>query len=565
VRATFYARVSTDKEEQKNSIAAQVEYFTTYIKDNNLIPVPHCGIFCKNNGDRESTDGYYVDEGLTASKSNYKNRQAFKQMINDAKARKFDIIYVKSISRFSRSLETTVRLIKDLKEIGIGVYFDDLKVNSLHGQNEMLIAMFAAMAQEESRNKSVNIQFGILRSMKNKKWTSTPPYGYDKINGYLVVNPFEAEIVKKIYKWYLEDGLGVVKIRNRLNKEKIPTKRRKAKWNSRTVAAILSNIIYTGLMIQHKTKKIDINRNIHEIIPEGERITHFIEELKLIEAVVYRCVQIEKQRRMEELGTFEYLGRKRLKDEDEDTKIETAIKTIVRKSGRHSSTHLLSNLFFCGHCGMSMRRKKTYWRKKMKNNTEIEWIWMCRNNDIYGKKSCAIRNTIYEKELIEMLRLKIDNFIVNTNLHNSFLEVLIKSNSLSDENLNKLVHLKEEFIELKKMRESNFKLYSKEKIDENEYEERNTKINEDLIEVTKQIESIENTEKELDILKLQYRDFINSLNSIDTDNLTNVVLKKFISRIFKYTEEDEKTRFEIEWKILGDSDANLLFDYALKA
>jgi site-specific DNA recombinase len=521
--ATFYARVSTDLESQQSSILNQTEFFEDYLKKNNIIKVKDCGVLYRKNGQYEKTEGFYVDEGLTASKSDISNRRAFQQMIKDAKAGKFNIIYTKSISRFSRSMETTVKLIKDLKEYGVGVYFSDFGLNSIEGQNEMLIGMFASHAQEESRIKSVNIHTTMKKLMNEKKWTANPPYGYNKVNGFLILNEYEAPIIKDIFQWYL-DGLGIIKIRNLLNEKNIVTKRNKAKWNSRTVASILSNLIFTGKMVQHKTMKDDLNRGTVRIIHKDQHIIHQMENLRIIDDRTYEKVQEEKDNRMKMLGTFEYLTRYRFDLENETEQYK--VKKMVRGNQRHSNNHLFSNLFFCGNCKGTMRRKKTYWKKKNKNDQELKYTWMCRNNDIYGKDTCAYRNTISEDELTEIVIRELTEYL-NGN-HKKMFDDYLFTRFDTKENDTKKISLDNEILKLESEKSGIFRLYNEGTISKEDFKKEYDKVNETIKNMNQELSVVLNFFNEIENAKVRYDEFVFSIESVDIGNLNNLMLKRII-------------------------------------
>ncbi|MCR8641363.1 recombinase family protein [Paenibacillus sp. N1-5-1-14] len=572
--ATFYARVSTDLDQQQQSIANQVEYFKEYLRSHNFEHASGCGQISRKDGSNEALEGYYVDEGLTASKSDTKNRRAFNQMIKDAKAGKFTAIFVKSISRFSRSVETTIKVIKDLKELGVGVYFDDIKMNSIDGQNEMLITMFASVAQEESRVKSENIHFGIMRGIKNEKWTSSAPFGYDKIDGYLQINEDEAAVVRMIYEMYINEGLGIKLIAKRLTELKIPTKRSYSKkngfslrkWHHSTIKNIVNNPIHTGRMMQNRTRKTDINRGIIKYNPVDEYIVHKLERLRIIDDNSYKILQIEKDERMKKLGTYDHLTRTR---EDVDGMSYQKVRVQVKnRTERHSAAHLFSNIFYCGHCDVAMRRRKSYHLRVKNKNIKLEtlpFFYVCATFDIYGKAQCNYRNMSQEHEIINWVKERIKE---KQNIDTSFyIDELININYDTSNNSEEVERLEAEYKELETEKTGLIKMKAKELISEGEFKSEYKKIMDEIELKTKELNKEQQIFKEIDRLKEEYYDYMEALKSFDFDNITNRSLKKIIKKIKIVTDNSDGRKnklFYIEWKFLNMNQTSIAYESVKK-
>lgn len=166
MRAVAYCRVSTNSDDQINSLKNQKKNYLELF-ENKKYDVADTGLLYRKDGTKEFIKGIYADEGISGT--SIKNRIAFMQMLEDAKRKEFDIIYVKSISRFAREVETLAKVLKDLKELGIGVQFELQRVNSLDSSREFIINMFASQAQEDSRLKSDAIQYGIRKAQNQGK------------------------------------------------------------------------------------------------------------------------------------------------------------------------------------------------------------------------------------------------------------------------------------------------------------------------------------------------------------------------------------------------------------
>ena len=207
LRVAAYCRVSTDSDEQATSYEAQVEYYTSKISEN----------------ENWKNAGIYADDGKSGT--NTKKRADFNAMIQDALAGKIDMILTKSVSRFARNTVDSLVTIRKLKEKNVAVVFEKEGINTLEGTGEILITILSSLAQEESRNISENIRWGVVRKFEKGKVivNCTKFMGYTKNeDGDLVIVPEEAEIVKLIFRLYLE-GYSTGKIAKHLEEQGIKT------------------------------------------------------------------------------------------------------------------------------------------------------------------------------------------------------------------------------------------------------------------------------------------------------------------------------------------------------
>ena len=261
-----YCRVSTKSDEQLTSLENQKAFFEKYAKKNgfNLVKI-------------------YADRGISGKA--LKDRKEFIQMLEDSKAKPFDMLVVKDISRFARNTVDFLTGIRTLKTNGIDVRFLSCSMDTL-GESEFALTMFAAIAQEESYNLSKRIIFGKKVSAQKGR---TPPfiYGYDKTGTYtLGINEEEAKIVKKIYSLYINKDMGIRKIAAYLNENKIPTKTGKL-WEAKTVRRILSNPIYSGTLVNNKTETLDFINSSRRTLPKDENYIHNMEDIRIISKKTY--------------------------------------------------------------------------------------------------------------------------------------------------------------------------------------------------------------------------------------------------------------------------------------
>lgn len=224
-KVAAYARVSTDSEEQLTSYAAQISYYTEYIKG------------------REDWEfvGVYTDEGISGCST--KRREGFQRMISDAMAGKIDLIITKSVSRFARNTVDSLTTIRLLKENNVECYFEKENIWTFDGKGELLLTIMSSISQEEARSISENVTWGHRKRFADGKVSVAYSrfLGYDKgPDGKMVVNPEQAEIVKLIYRLFLE-GMTPHTIAIHLTEKGIKTPGGKDKWNATTIRRILTN------------------------------------------------------------------------------------------------------------------------------------------------------------------------------------------------------------------------------------------------------------------------------------------------------------------------------------
>ena len=241
LRVAAYCRVSTDSEEQETSYEAQVTHYTEYIQKN-----PEWELA-----------GIFADDGISGT--NTKKRDEFNRMIDECMAGNIDMVITKSISRFARNTLDCLQYIRQLKDKNIPVYFEKEAINTLDAKGEVLITIMASLAQQESQSMSQNIKLGLqYRYQQGKVQVNHNRFlGYTKDdNGHLIIDPEQAEIVKRIYREYLE-GSSMDKIAYGLMADGILTGAGKTKWHTSTINKILRNEKYMGDALLQKTYTTD--------------------------------------------------------------------------------------------------------------------------------------------------------------------------------------------------------------------------------------------------------------------------------------------------------------------
>ena len=235
-RVAAYARVSSGKDAMLHSLSAQVSYYSELIQ---------------SHSDWQYV-GVYADEALTGTKE---NRENFQRLLADCRDGKVDLIITKSISRFARNTVTLLKTVRELKTMGVDVFFEEQNIHSLSADGELMLTILASYAQEESLSASENQKWRIKRNFENgMPWNGTM-LGYRYENGILIVEPTEAETVSRIFTEYLA-GSGMTAIAKRLNADGIPTRYGNA-WGKASIKAVLQNYAYTGNLLLQKSRRVD--------------------------------------------------------------------------------------------------------------------------------------------------------------------------------------------------------------------------------------------------------------------------------------------------------------------
>lgn len=259
LQVAAYCRVSTDSDEQLGSLETQTKFYTNYIQKQ-----PNWTLA-----------GIYSDD---ASGVRIKKRNGYQQMMKDCKNGKIDLVLAKSISRFGRDTLTTIKDIRRLKQMNIGIYFEVGGFNTLT-TSDSIIDQYATLAQAESQSHSENVKFGMRRRMESGRTllNYTQFLGYTKgPDGELKVVPEEADIVRKIFELYLQ-GNGVRKIKRYLEEHGIKTVTGKKEWSTSTIDRILSNEKYIGQVLMQKTYTPDFLTG-RQVKNQGQLAMYLVED-----------------------------------------------------------------------------------------------------------------------------------------------------------------------------------------------------------------------------------------------------------------------------------------------
>ncbi|GFH40273.1 recombinase family protein [Lactococcus insecticola] len=276
IRVAAYARVSTEKDAQQNSLKAQKSYYIDLI----------------DNNPKWEFAGLYADEGISGT--SFGRRTAFNAMIANAKAGFIDMIVTKSISRFARNTVDTLTIIRELKSIGVAVWFEKESIDTLDAKGEFIITLLSSLAQEESRSISENCTWGQRKRFSDGK--ATVPFarfiGYNRgRNGEFIVNEEQAVTVRAIYAMYII-GFPISAIKQKLEALRIPSPGDKENWNIGNIQSILRNEKYKGDALLQKTYTVDFLTK-RKKKNEGELPQYYVSEHHeaIVSSTIFNFVQ----------------------------------------------------------------------------------------------------------------------------------------------------------------------------------------------------------------------------------------------------------------------------------
>ena len=299
--------------------------------------------------------GLYYDEGISGTKK--ENRSELLRMISDCGNRKIDMIITKSISRFARNTTDCLEMVRKLVDLGVYIYFEKENINTQSMESELMLTILSGLAESESISISENSKWSIQKRFRNGTYKlSYPPYGYDYLDGEIIVNDEQAAIVKRIFAEALL-GRGTQKIADGLQIDGVAT-RRKSKWTASTVLGILYNERYTGDVVLQKTYT-DEHFNRHN--NHGEKDQFLIENHH--EALISH----------EEFEAVGKLLSQRAKE-----------KGIEKGTSKYQNRYALSGKIKCSECGSTFKRR-------IQGNAENKYIAWCCSKHIYDISGCSMK------------------------------------------------------------------------------------------------------------------------------------------------------------------------------
>ena len=482
LRVVFYARVSTDKDDQLNSLENQQNYFEEMIKENKN------WIFC----------GGYIDEGISGTA--VKNRDSFLRMIEAGNLGKIDLVLTKEISRFSRNTVDSIKYTEYLLKNGVIVYFLSDNLNTIQEDAEFRLTIMSSLAQDEVRKLSERVKFGINRMIKDRKLIGGNLTGYYKKDGKYEINPNEEPIIKYLFETYATGKVGLKKIGEDLAKMGYLNSKGGV-YSQTSMAKFLTNPRYKGYYTARLTEVEDYKTHKKKRVPLDKQIIEKDDRIPVIvsEELWDKCNALHNQRK------------------------KSSARHILNQEEmlEHSK---YSCIIYCKHCGAVYTRNGG-------SNRANNPTWACKTYRKEGVDVCSspvIRESYLDKIFINIF----DNFIKNKK---SYLEQVLKEYQVLLEKQNSSFNIddvKNQISQIEKQKDKLLDLSLKDIINDTEFKKRNDKFNMDIAVLEQKINNFESNNSEYDKLKLKIDELRSSLsNKLNVSNQLPYLTKLLIDKI----------------------------------
>lgn len=498
LRVCFYARVSTDKDEQLHSLQSQISFFNDYISK-----VPNWKFV-----------GSYIDEGISGTL--VKKREEFLKMIEDARIHKFDLILTKEISRFSRNTLDSIMYTQELLSNGVGVYFLNDNINTILPDSELRLTMMSSIAQDEVRRLSERVSFGMKRSIDNGVVLGCSNiYGYVKDKGKLVIDEEQAEMIKIIFDRYANTTDGLSKVSRYLYS--IGYKNRTGKRIDTTILTrIIENPKYKGYYCGHKSKVLDYRTKQKKRLNESDWIIY--KDYENVPPIV-----------SEELW------------ERANTKLRERQDSFTNRSVNKAvfqNRYTYSGKIYCGCHNLTYHRSSA---GKRKNNP----VWECQ---IYRKESlkgCS-NPRVFELELDKLFKNMFNKLFKKRN--NIFDEVLNECKNYLEMNndKNEIKTLESKLLLLNSKKDKLLELVMEEYLSKEDYKKQVDLINEEINDYQFKIDELQSNKKDKNYIENKINEIKSSLEKCLEDNeCYSDVFNELIDRIIVHKQNDKQIKLDI--------------------
>ena len=525
LRVTFYARVSTDRYEQLNSLENQVMYFENFIKEQE---------------NWTFVDGY-VDEGISGT--SVKKREDFLRMVDDAKKKKFDLILTKEISRFSRNTLDSIKYTQELLICGVGVHFLSDNINTFQPDSELRLTIMSSIAQEEIRKLSERVRFGYKRSVeKGIVPGSNNIYGYTKNKGKLVIDEEQAKFIRLIFENYVSENIGVHRLGFKLFEEYGVTNYSGKPIAGTVIKNIIRNPKYKGYFCAHKETTVDYHDRKRKRFKRDEWIVYKDNET---------CPPIVSEELWDKAN--EILDARSKKHDQ------------INKNNKYNKFPF-SGLMHCHFDGATFVRG-TYQIGKGDRSRRRKF-WACNNYRIHGKKKTEGCNSpvLYYEELVEVCK-KILNMILVcqddliSEMNDMISDIRTKKDykkeiKLIDEKLFKTNNEKKELIMMRMRKEIDLKEYNSLKVD---LDEKINSLEENKRKLIEEEQNEQSSEKNFE----EFKKKINDMALSDDEKILEIA-QLFFEDIrvesIKDDETDQKVILHAKLNVFNSKDDTFNFD-----
>lgn len=500
LRVVYYARVSSDKEEQKNSITNQKEYYEEFIRSNKKWK------FC----------GGYVDDGISGMHA--ESREQFQRMIADAKLGKFDLIITKEISRFARNTLDSIQYTRQLLSYGVCVWFQNDNINTIDDDSEFRLTIMAGVAQDEIRKLSSRVRFGHAQAIKNGVVLGNSLiYGYDKKDGRLTINNDEAEMIRLIFEKYATGTWSTPKI-EKLLYEKGYRNHKGGKIDRGVIKNIIRNPKYKGYYAGGKVKIVDMFTKKQEFLPESEW-NMYKDDGTSVPAIVSEDLW--------ERANFIY---KKRGDE------------IKTRRSSFKTNNLFTGKIFCANDG------KPYWMKQHYTRGKEDVRWVCSYKIKNGASSCNSFG-ISERELLNVIANVINSSDIDISKCVGEYVNLLKAifvNSSSEIETEENIRSKISNVQKKMSKLLDYNLNGV--ITDEEFIEKNSRCKEELFDLEQKLSYHDQEEPSFDRIELRIKQIQKELKKykgISSDEIDGTVIENLIDKIIVNPIGERKAKLSI--------------------
>lgn len=510
LRVCYYCRVSTDSDVQLNSLDNQLEYYENYIKSKPK------WIF----------SGGYIEEGKTGVRVDV--RPSFKKMIHDAKHNKFDLIITKEVSRFARDLEDSIHYIRELKDSGVGVFFENQNLNTFDSNSELILNIMFNLAQDESRKLSSRVKFGHRQAIENGHVLgSSNITGYKKDNCKLVIVENEAKFIKTLFELYSSGKYGFQKLSKKLSELGYLNKKGKL-YDKDSLKRMIENPKYKGYyraktyeILDYRTKRRKKN--------------------SLDEQVLYKCKD----------GSIPAIISEELWDQ-----ANKILKS--RTKGYESNNYWSGGLKYAFSSKIYCKEHNTNFQRSHGSKNKNRPTWSCSmylqyrlaacespiiaEIDLYNIMSSIMNNIIPQKKKIVDNMLKLYENIDRTNDYDKELELLNNNIKIIEKKKSMTLDLVFNGDISKESLKMQFENYDQ--------EIKNLKVKKTMI--IKQIERLNNSHDNLDRMTKLIEEEING-------GALNEFIRKFVDEIIisKIDGDRYRTKLDIYLDLLGEEKSKI--------
>lgn len=503
MRVTFYARVSSEKDEQLNSLDNQITYYTDLIKKN-----PHW----------DYVPGY-IDEGISGIST--QKRENFNQMIEDAKNDTFDFVITKEISRFARNTLDSIGFTRELLKNGVGVFFQNDNINTLDEDSELRLSIMSSIAQDELRKLSSRIKFGHQQAIKNHVVLGNSRiFGYDKKDKKLVINEEEAKMVRELFELYATDEYSMKQIED-IFWNRGYRNRNGNKIAHSTMANTISNPKYKGYYVGNKVKIVDMFTKKQHFLPPEEWVMFKDETGDIVPAIV-----------SEELWDAANII------------LERRSKDVKNRQNVCNHANLLTGKLFCTHCGKAYYRRDSVDKQGNKNSK-----WVCSGKINNGADSCP-SFAIYEEEIKPVL---FDVFNETSPMAEDLVESYIEMYKTIDadgEMLKDIEKVKAQIEHEQKKKRKILDYNLNGDLTDDEYIQMNKECKAKIDELEKELFDLEEQQNSKEDFRKHIEEIRKTLTAAQKDAANGIISKEFVNKyIDKIFVTPEGDRLKLEIKI----------------